>query len=258
MQLADYQDRFTTADVFRDENGVLFVRLHSKGESLWWGGRPHRELPELFAAIASDRDNRVVILTGSGDAFITISDRSGFDRDLPRGRISAAEWDQIMFEGNRLVNEHLSIEVPMIAAVNGPVVAHAELALLSDIVLCAGHTYFQDQAHFPTGLVPGDSTHLLWTMLLGVNRARHFLWSGARLEADESLRLGVVGEVLPPGQLIARATELAQQLARLNPILLRNTRKILIRPIKRAMAEDLDTGLALEALASLSGKEGEA
>ncbi len=53
MDLPAYQHRFKTAVVDRDPDGVLTVRLHSKGETLWWGGLPHRELAELFGAIES-------------------------------------------------------------------------------------------------------------------------------------------------------------------------------------------------------------
>ncbi len=73
MHLDDYVDRFSTAAVTRDDRGVLTVRLHSKGQSLWWSACPHRELAELFAAIASDRDNRVVIVTGTGAHFIELA-----------------------------------------------------------------------------------------------------------------------------------------------------------------------------------------
>lgn len=254
MHFDDYAGRFSTAEVSRDDHGVLTVRLHSKGQSLWWSARPHRELPELFAAIASDRDNRVVIVTGTGASFIELAERPGSDV-LTKGRTTATDWDQTIFDGNRLVNEHLNIEVPMIAAVNGPVAVHSEIAVLCDIVLCTPETYFQDKAHFPSGLVPGDSMQVVWPMLLGPNRGRHFLLTGAQLPADEALRLGVVGEVVPGDRLLARAVELAERLARQNPVLLRNTRHVLTRPIKRAMADDLHTGLALEAISSLSGRE---
>jgi enoyl-CoA hydratase/carnithine racemase len=254
MHLDGYRDEFSTAALNRNEAGVLTVRLHSKGESLWWGARPHRELPELFAAIASDRDNRVVIITGTGDSFIEILESSDVDR-LPRGRTTATNWDQTIYEGNRLVNHLLDIEVPVIAAVNGPVAIHSEIAVLADIVLCTEQTYFQDRAHFPLGMVPGDSMQVVWPMLLGPNRGRAFLLTGSKLHADEALRLGVVAEVLADDRMMARADEIAGGLAELNPVLLRNTRQVLVRPIKRAMADDLHVGLALEAVASLSGRE---
>ena len=60
---------------------------------------------------------------------------------------------------------------------------------------------------------------------------------------------------LPADGLMPRAHEIAADLAKLNPILLRNTRHALVRPLRRAMADDLHTGLALEAIASMSARE---
>jgi enoyl-CoA hydratase/carnithine racemase len=252
MEFDEYRDRFRTAEVTRDDVGVLTIRMHSKGGPLQWGGLPHQELPELFNAIASDRENRVVVITGTGDTYIGLPDGPN---PLAEGRANATVWDRIIWEGNRLVDQLLAIEVPVIAAVNGPVTVHSELAVLCDVVLAAEHTYFQDAPHFPGGLVPGDSMQVIWPMLLGPNRGRYFLLTGQQIQASEALALGVIGEVLPADLLLARAYEIASGLAELNPILLRNTRHALVRPIRRAMAEDLHTGLALEALASMSARE---
>jgi enoyl-CoA hydratase/carnithine racemase len=79
--------------------------------------------------------------------------------------------------------------------VNGPVNIHAELAVLSDIVLASENAAFQDAPHFPNGLVPADGVHVIWPYLLGRNRGRYFLLTGERLSAQEALRLGVVAEV---------------------------------------------------------------
>ncbi|MPY95056.1 MAG: enoyl-CoA hydratase/isomerase family protein [Acidimicrobiia bacterium] len=227
--------------------------MHSRGGPLIWGGPPHRELPELFAAVASDRRNRVVVLTGTGDSFIGLP--PGGAGGLARGELPATGWDRVIFEGNRLVDQLLAIEVPVIAAVNGPAVAHSELAVLADIVLAAEHAYFQDAPHFPEGLVPGDSMQVVWPLLLGPNRGRYFLLTGQQISAAEAHQLGVVGEVLAADRLLARAHELAGGLAERNPVLLRNTRHALVRPLRRAMAHDLHTGLALEAIASMSAAQ---
>lgn len=252
MEFAEYQDRFKCVDVQRSDDGVLVVRLQNRGRSLVWGGLAHRELPELFAMIASDRDNRVMVLTGTGDEFIGLG--AGGPNPLAQGRVRPASWEQIIFEGNRLVQQMLEIDVPIICALNGPVVAHSELAVLCDIVIAADHAYFQDAPHFPGGLVPGDSMQIVWPMLLGPNRGRYFLLTGQKIHAEEALRLGVVGEVLPAAEVLPRALELAGELAGQNPLLLRHTRHVLTRPWKRAMAEDLHLGLALEGLASLSAR----
>ncbi|MCP4225637.1 MAG: enoyl-CoA hydratase/isomerase family protein, partial [Actinomycetia bacterium] len=86
-------------------------------------------------------------------------------------------------------------------------------------------------------------------------RGRYFLLTGQQIPAAEALELGIVGEVLPADQVLARAHEIAADLARLNPVLLRNTRHALVRPLRRAVADDLHTGLALEAIAAMSGRE---
>jgi len=254
VQLDDYADRFSVAAVERDDAGVLTIRLHSKGEPLWWGGRPHRELPELFAAVAADRKTRVVVLTGTGDRFIELRQSPAL-RDLPEGKVVPARWDQTLFEGLRLIEQFLAIEVPVIAAVNGPVTVHSELAVLADVVLATHDTFFQDDAHFTRDLVPGDGVHVVWPMLLGPNRGRSFLLTGAKLDAAEAQRLGVVAEVLDRSELMDRAYELAHRLAACNPLLLRNTRHLLVRPIRRAVHDELHLGLSLEALTSLSGAQ---
>jgi enoyl-CoA hydratase/carnithine racemase len=139
----------------------------------------------------------------------------------------------------------------VIAAVKGPATIHAELAVLSDIVLAAEHAEFADLAHGPTGVVPGDGVHTVWPMLLGPNRGRYFLLTGQRLSAQEALRLGVVGEVLPAEQLMPRARQLAAQLASLPVRMLRYTRMLLVRDLRKRLRDELEVGLALEALAMI-------
>ncbi|WP_330256161.1 enoyl-CoA hydratase/isomerase family protein [Nocardia sp. NBC_00565] len=247
----EYATRFKTAAVSIDDLGVLTIRLHSRGGPLGWNGLPHRELPELFANVAADRNVRAVILTGTGDRFIDLI--PSFEEGVARGEATAAMMDEGLFEGNRLMSALLGIEVPIIAAVNGPVDVHAELALLSDIVLCTRDTYFQDAAHVPLGLVPGDGVQVVWPMLLGINRARYFLLTGQKIAAAEALQLGVVSEVVAAEALTDRAVAHARRLAVCNPVFVRNTRLVFIHQLRRAMAADLSAGLALEAVASLSG-----
>ena len=85
----------------------------------------------------------------------------------------------------------------MIAAVNGPALIHAELALLCDIVLATG-CGFRFLPHFPGGLVPGSSVHVVFPLLLGANRGRYFLLMGEKIDAKEAKHLGLVGEEMPP------------------------------------------------------------
>lgn len=252
MKLSDYAERFSIATLTRDELGVLTIRLHFRGEALVWSDRAHRQLPDLFEAVARDRENRVLVLTGTGASFMTLPD--GYSERLAGGGVSAVDWSQGISDGNRLLQGLLNIDVPMIAAVNGPVDVHSELPVLCDIVVCSDDTYFQDGAHVPGGLVPGDGMQVIWPLLLGPNRGRHFLLTGARLDAARCLELGVVSDVVSREDLLPTAYKYAHRLARLNPIVLQNTRHVLVRPLRRALADDLHAGLALEALASLAGR----
>ena len=242
----DYRDGWRHAVIDRDAAGVLEVRLHSNGDSLMWGARPHQELAELFGMIASDRDNRCVIITGTGDRFI---DFTGAD-DMAANGVPAGAWDRILWEGKRLVSNHLDIDVPVIAAVNGPARAHSEIAVLADIVLASDTALFQDGPHFPSGLVPGDSMQVIWPLLLGPNRGRYFLLTGQEITASEACDLGVVGEVLAPDRLLARARELAAQLAARDKHLLRFTRHVVTHRLKKQILDELEMGLALEGLAA--------
>ena len=117
-------------------------------------------------------------MTGTGEAF------SG-PRATPDARLrrSAATWDQTYWEGKHLLLKLLDIEVPMISAINGPALRHSELPLLCDIVLAAEETTFQDSAHVANGLVPGDGMHIVYCLLMGLNRGRYLLPTGQTLTA---------------------------------------------------------------------------
>jgi enoyl-CoA hydratase/carnithine racemase len=122
------------------------------------------------------------------------------------------------------------------------------MPLLADIVLAADTAAFQDSAHFPGGLVPGDGVHVVYPMLLGVNRARYFLLTGQVIHAAQAKELGLVAEVLPPDQVLPRAWELARMIAARPEVLVRHTRAILVESIKRQLQEYLPLGLYNECL----------
>ena len=247
MKLNEYQTRFSHAVLDR-RDGILEVRLHSDGGPLQWGLGPHRELPEVFQAIASDRENRVVILTGTGDVFSGPVASSAATSSIPT-RLPLDVADRVIREGKQLLMNLLDIDAPVIAAVNGPAMRHCELALLSDVVLVSETAQFQDSAHFPSDMVPGDGMHVVFPLLLGPNRGRAYLLTGKVINATEAVQFGLALEALPPDQLLPRAHELAEAMAAKSPLVLRYSRIMLVEQLKRQLQDLLGYGLAMEMLA---------
>lgn len=257
-ELAEYADRYPSLIMTR-EDGILHVRLHTDGGPFQWGLGPQRELVDAFTDIGADRGNRVMILTGTGDEFSgpyqsttqTVYNAGGVS-------ITAEGLDRVHWNAKRLMTHLLDIEIPIIAAVNGPAKRHCELALMSDIVIASDTATFEDTAHFHLGSqVPGDGIAVVLTQLLGLNRARYFMLTGQVIDAEEALRLGLVSEVMTAEKLDARAWELARQLARKPDLLLRYSRVVLTQPLRDGMLENTQYHLALETLSSLQSHAGE-
>lgn len=242
----DYRDKYDTISL-RREDGILEMTLGTDGGPLQWGRRPHAELEDAFANIARDRENQLVIMTGTGDEF------SGPAAELSTNRavhhMNADDWADLGWESKGLLSNLLAIDVPMISAVNGPASRHAEMPIMCDIVLASETASFQDSAHFVAGLVPGDGVHVVFPMVMGLNRGRYFLLTGQVLDARQALEFGLVNEVLPQAELLPRAWELAREVMQQPEINRRYARLMLTEHLRRRMSELLPYGLALEGLA---------
>ncbi len=248
----DYAERYRHIKMER-RNGILQITLHSGGDSLRWSLGPHEEIGHAFADIGGDPDNEVVIMTGTGAEFS--GPRASAATRSPAHGVTAREWGSIYRDGKQLLMNLLNIEMPMISAINGPAWRHSELPLLCDIVLAAEDAAFQDSAHFQGGLVPGDGVHVIYPLIMGLNRGRYFLLTGQTLDAHEAKNVGLVNEVLPRGEVLPRAWELAEQMMQQSSLVRRYTRVMLTQYVKRAMHDLLGYGLALEGLAVLEAAE---
>ena len=239
-----YRETFSNARLTRSKTGVLEVALHTNGGTLVFNGYTHEQFVDLFHAIGSDLDNRVVILTGSGNAFMESITLDGFDFFSPQG------YDKIYREGRKVLMNILDIEVPLIAAVNGPVRLHSEYILLADIVLATPSTVFQDKPHFDLGIVSGDGVHLLWQEAIGTIRGRYFILTRQELDAQTAKEWGAVNEIVAADKLLPRAREIAEGLAKLPPLTARYTRIVLTQKLRRIIDEGVTLGLALEGISA--------
>jgi enoyl-CoA hydratase/carnithine racemase len=249
----EYSEAYANVHVQRTD-GVVELRLHTDGGPIVWGQSAQRDLVGLYTEVALDTDNEVVILTGTGDSFISawdIGNINGVVSD-PGGsyrRTIGAAGGLVEYMPKRLIQAQLDIEVPMIAAVNGTASIHSEQALLCDIVLAADTATFRDACHFSAGLVPGDGIAVAYSEAIGMSRARYFLLTGKEITARQAHDWGLVHEVMPRDRLLDRAWELARVLKEKPPFVRRMTRQLLIHEIKRRMHNEVGYGLALEHLA---------
>ncbi len=244
--LSGYQDKYPSIR-FKRRDGVLQITLHHESGEFIVTESALRDLGRAFLDVAEDYENKVVILTGTGDRFATQFDYGSFIAKMQPDVFDF--WIHTRADGVRLVQAFLDIEVPVISAINGPVVTHSETPLLADVVLATEDTVFQDATHFLNGIPPGDGVHTVWTTLLGLNRGRHFLLTGRVLTAQEALELGVVAEVLAQDELLPRAWELATAWAKHSSATLRGTRAVLTKEWRRLVADQLHTGLTHEGFA---------
>ncbi len=240
----EYSNKYAAVRMERDEAGILLVALHTDHGPLRFGSdHAHTHtVADAFMDIANDPFNRVVILTGTGDGFCI-----GAADGLAQAASEPMTWDYMYRNRRRLLQNLLEIEAPIISAINGPALFHAEIPLLGDIILAADHAVFMD-GHCINGSVPGDGAHIIWPYLIGPARAKYFLQMGQQLNSDDALRLGFVNEVLPLPDLLPRAWEIARMFAARPTLGLRYTRVVINLELRRLLHEHLSHGLAVEGL----------
>jgi enoyl-CoA hydratase/carnithine racemase len=227
----------------RTPSGVLTLRFHTDGGPVTFTGAMHAALPRLLDDIATDRDNRVLVITGTGDRFMTEIDGPSLG-DITKPMV----WDAIIAEGRRVVQRLADLELPIVAAVNGPATVHSEYALLADIIIASETTVFGDFPHLTFGIVPGDGVHVIWEEALGLNRARHLILTQGEFTAAEALHWGAIAEVVPLADVQQRAIEVAESIAARPQLLNRYLATTIRQRLSRRMAEGTVLGMALEGI----------
>lgn len=227
----------------RTPSGVLTLRFHTGKGPVTFTGQLHTDLPRALHEIGEDRDNRVMVITGTGDRFMT-------DIDGPSlGDITKpTHWDRTIAEGRRVMQRLADLEIPIVAAVNGPATVHSEYALISDIVIASETAVFSDFPHLTFGIVPGDGIQIVWEETIGLNRARYLALTHGSFTAEQAERWGAVAEVLPQDNVLPRAHDLAETLAARPQLLTRYLAVTLRQRISRRIAEGTQLGMALEGL----------
>ncbi|OXC73425.1 enoyl-CoA hydratase/isomerase family protein [Caballeronia sordidicola] len=239
--LDNYFTAYRSLNLTRDEDGVLVVQFHSNGGPLTFTAEAHTEVVDAFYRISQDRANKIVILTGSSGDFMTGVDWATF-KDVSDPDV----WSRIHDEGVQALENIANIRVPVIAAIEGRAHIHSEYVLLANVIVAAEGATFQDMGHYAAGVVPGDGIFTTWSYRAGAGRAEAFLLNAHPITAAVAREWGVVAEVVPNGQTLSRAQELARQYLKAPEVTRRNTRVHFIRPLKQRIVQEVGYGLSLE------------
>ncbi len=237
----DYFTAYRSLKLARDAQGVLVAEFHSNGKPLTFTAQDHTDFVDAFYRIAQDRANKIVIFTGTAGEFIPAIDFASFGNVADPGI-----WSQVHDEGVQILENLANIRVPVIAAIEGRAYVHSEYALLANVIVAGEGATFNDLPHFIGGIVPGDGIFTTWSYRAGAGRAEAFLLNPQPLTARTAHEWGVVAEVVPNGQALARGCELASLYLKAPEIARRNTRVHFIQPLKELIVREVGYGLSLE------------
>lgn len=242
----EYSRRFSEHFVMeRDDDGVLVVRMHTDGGPAIWSPQMHNALGRMLRVVGEDRDNQVAIFTGTGDLWLAGRDPDAFDEiEYSDSVFREVSYDRWFYDGSQIIKNAVDLDIPTIGILNGPGF-HWEVPLLCDITLCADDVTLRDR-HYPYGIVPGDGQFLIWQHLMGAKRASYAAYFGLKIPAQQLKDWGLVNEVLPRGELLIRARELARRLLRPHPSVRRLATQVVKRPWHRLLADDLGFHLSHE------------
>jgi enoyl-CoA hydratase len=205
--------------------------------------------------VDADPDIRVAVLTGAGGAFCAGADLKAMAQAPPGDAFESSAVDlsviDALLKGRRLTK-------PLIAAVEGAAIAGGtEILQATDIRIAgAGARFGISEARW--GLFPlgGSAVRLVRQIPYAV--AADLLLTGRHIGADEALRIGLIGEVVPEGQALTRALQIADQIAANGPVavqaILRTIRETEAMPENEAFAIEARIGMAV--FGSADAKEG--
>jgi enoyl-CoA hydratase len=200
------------------------------------------ELEEVFLDIQKNSEVRAVLLTGAGEkAFVAGADIGEL------ASLSPLEGEQLAARGQRIFQLIENCGKPVIACINGFALGGGcELALACTLRI-ASSTSRLGQPEVKIGIIPGYGGTQRLPRLIGKGAALKMILTGEAISAAEALRLGLVDEMVEPDQLLPRAEQLANTIAGMAPLAVRDS----IRAVNSGY--DLPLASALELEASLFG-----
>lgn len=208
-------------------------------------------VPEAFvdacARIRADAGIRAVILTSNGPAFSSGGNLKHMQEMFDWSPDALREWYRTGVQ--RLALAVYELEVPTIAAVNGPAIgAGCDLTCMCDIRIASDKASFAE-SFVKVGLIPGDGGAWLLPRTVGMSKAAELSFTGDTLDAVQALACGLVSRVVPADELMPQARALAQRIAANPGGALRMSKRLLRAGTSLRFAEILELSASLQALA---------
>lgn len=212
-----------------------------------------------LAGLTHDPEVAVAIVTGAGSAFCAggnvkdMQAQTGFAAGTP-----LALRHRYRHGVQRLTAALYDLELPTIAAVNGPAVGlGCDLACCCDLRVAAASASFAE-SFVRLGLVPGDGGAYLLQRIVGYAKAAELSFTGEAIDANEALRIGLVTAVVPDDELPAAAGALADRIAAHPPQTLRYTKRLLREAQRSSLEAVFELSAAFQALVQRSADHQEA
>ena len=172
----------------RPEDGILVITMKAEGRLNAAGAAMHRDLAEVWRAVDSDPETRVVIIRGAGGTF-----SSGGDFDLIEEMTADfGARARVLREARDLVYNVINCSKPVVSAMDGVAVgAGLVVGLLADISI-AGHSARLIDGHTRLGVAAGDHAAIIWPLLCGIAKAKYHLLLCEPVSGEEAERIGLV------------------------------------------------------------------
>jgi 2-(1,2-epoxy-1,2-dihydrophenyl)acetyl-CoA isomerase len=208
------------------------------------------EFVDACRRIEADLSVRAVILTGAGPAFSSGGNLKTMRQSIGSGLGEPAKIRYAYRNGiQRIPLALYNLEVPTIAAVNGPAIgAGCDLACMCDLRIASDKATFAE-SFVKVGIVPGDGGAWLLPRVVGMSRASEMAFTGDALNASEALACGLVSQVVPHDEVLEHANKLARRIA-VNPgHALRMTKRLLREGEHVRLETLLEMSASMQALA---------
>lgn len=236
-------DDYTDLDV-RLEGDVFRIAIDRPERANAIRDITHEEFTHVFEE-ARESDARVVVLTGTGNAFCAGADFEYLKRQREKGMPEAFEQYRRDID---LVRDMLDLEKPIIGRINGAATGlGATIALFCDILIASEDAVIGD-THVRAGLVAGDGCTVIMPFLIGMNKAKELLMTGELVPAPEAEELGLVNYAVPAEKLDDKVDEMADKLASGPQFAVGYTKLALNQWLQQGVDDFMLESLALEGL----------